>query len=52
VVVVGKELGARRAQIYRWVHRFGVDLDGRRKWLLRCSGRFRNFHSAAVATRA
>jgi transcriptional regulator with GAF, ATPase, and Fis domain len=31
VVAVGKELGARRTQIYRWVHRFGVDVAAFRK---------------------
>ena len=27
VVNVSRELGARRTQIYRWAHRFGLDLD-------------------------
>jgi transcriptional regulator of acetoin/glycerol metabolism len=26
VVAVGKELGVRRTQIYRWAHRFGIDV--------------------------
>jgi len=31
VVAVGKELGARRTQIYRWIHRFGIDVAAFRK---------------------